>query len=325
MERLIDSLGRTISYVRISVTDRCNFRCLYCMPEEGIPFIPHSEILSYEDTLFLCGVLQKMGIKKIRFTGGEPLVRRGFVDFLKIFREELPLMHVALTTNGSLLNPFIDKLSALGLNSLNISLDTVDPARFKEITRCGDLQLVQSGIINFSKSSPTPIKINSVLVRGFNDDEVFQLLEFARINHLLLRFIEFMPLDGGIWDKSCFISSDEILAKIQQHGNWEPEKKDHNMLDGPARYYINRDTGQRLGIIAAVSHHFCDSCNRLRITAIGQLRPCLFSDTMIDLKENIKHKNSNNLKEQIHYGIKIKPKCWKNLQNSERHMSQIGG
>lgn len=325
MELLKDNLGREISYVRISVTDRCNFRCVYCMPEEGVPFIDHSLIMSYEEILYLCRVFQDMGIKKIRFTGGEPLVRKGIIDFLRSVRQELPSLKIALTTNGFLLKKFSNEIDQLKLISLNISLDTLDQEKFKEITRCGSLDVVKESIIHFSKISTTPIKLNCVLMKGFNDMEIPELLSFARANNLILRFIEFMPLENEIWNQGGFMSSDEIINTINNYGNWTIQNIKDNSFDGPAKYYIEKETKQKIGIIAAVSHHFCASCNRLRVTALGELKPCLFSNDTVDLKKAIKERDYKNLVKLISSSIKLKPTCWKNIERSEKHMSQIGG
>jgi cyclic pyranopterin phosphate synthase len=295
------------------------------MPAEGLPFIPHDQILSYEEITYLCRVLRDVGISKVRFTGGEPLVRKGFVDFVKFFKQELPEMKVAITTNGALLNTLKDRLSELNLTSINISLDTLNPVKFRHITRCGELYRVIEGITGFSEVSKTPIKLNTVLIRDFNDTEVFDLLAFAQRTQSLLRFIEFMPLDDGVWDKNCFISSNEILSIINKNNEWTPISKKISSDDGPARYFENKLTGQHMGIISAVSHHFCSTCNRLRVTATGDLRPCLFSGESIPLRHDIQAKNRESITFFLKESIKMKPFCWKNLKISEKHMSQIGG
>ena len=169
MDRLIDDFGRHLNYVRISVTDRCNYRCKYCMPPEGVEFLDHSEIMRYEEITFLCGVLWELGVRKVRFTGGEPLVRRGLVSFLKDLNKEFPEMKTALTTNGSLLGQFADQLAGASLHSLNISLDTLDPVKFADVTRLGDLDTVISGIRAAVKAKIRNITANTVFIRGFND------------------------------------------------------------------------------------------------------------------------------------------------------------
>lgn len=325
MDLLKDRLGREISYVRISLTDRCNFRCIYCMPEEGVPFLDHDLIMTYEDIIYLCEIFRDIGIKKIRFTGGEPFVRRGMIDFLKKAQNRLNGVNLALSTNGSFLMSTAHEINKINLKSINISLDTLDAFKFKKITRCGDLEVVKKGIIYFSKVSQIPIKLNCVLIRGFNDQEVSSLISFAREHGLILRFIEYMPLDESVWEQERFISSDEIKEIIQFNDSWILQEDKSDYFDGPAKYYINHKYGQKIGIISAVSHHFCSSCNRLRVTVSGELKPCLFSDEIISLRNDIKNRNYDNIIKLIQKSINLKPVCWKNLNRSVKHMSQIGG
>lgn len=325
MDLLKDRLGREISYVRISLTDRCNFRCVYCMPEEGVPFIDHNLIMTYEEILYLCEVFRDVGIKKIRFTGGEPFVRKGMIAFLKEAQNRLDGVNIALSTNGSFLTETACEINKINLKSINISLDTLDNYKFQKITRYGDLDVVKEGIIYFSKISKIPIKLNCVLIRGFNDQEMPELISFAREYGLILRFIEFMPLDKDVWDEGGFISSDEIVDRLRFYDNWVLQEEKSNYFDGPAKYYINHRYNQKIGVISAVSHHFCSSCNRLRVTALGELKPCLFSDEVIPLRDYIRNRNYNEIIKLIHKSIILKPVCWKNLNKSGKHMSQIGG
>ncbi|MBN1333791.1 MAG: radical SAM protein, partial [Synergistales bacterium] len=204
MERITDRFGRTLNYVRISVTDRCNFRCRYCMPLEGIPWNPHEKIMKYEDIIFLIEVLVEMGVKKVRFTGGEPLVRKGFSSFLVDLRNHFPELILALTTNGSSLSAHKENLLASNLDSLNISLDTLDQAKFSYITRTGTLEDVLQGISLFSDMERPELKINTVLLKGFNDEEITELIKFCHSNRAILRLIEFMPLDE-VWSEQSFI------------------------------------------------------------------------------------------------------------------------
>ncbi|QTX33544.1 GTP 3',8-cyclase MoaA [Aminithiophilus ramosus] len=325
MDLLKDRLGREISYVRISLTDRCNFRCVYCMPEEGVPFIDHDLIMTYEEILYLCEIFRDVGIKKIRFTGGEPFVRKGMIAFLKEAQNRLDGVNIALSTNGSFLMETAHEINKISLKSINISLDTLDNYKFQKITRYGDLDVVKKGIIYFSKISQIPIKLNCVLIRGFNDQEMPELISFAREYGLILRFIEFMPLDKDVWDEGGFISSDEIVERLKFYDNWVLQEEKANYFDGPAKYYVNHRYNQKIGVISAVSHHFCSSCNRLRVTALGELKPCLFSDEVIPLRDYIRNRNYNEIIKSIHRSINLKPVCWKNLNKSGKHMSQIGG
>jgi cyclic pyranopterin phosphate synthase len=324
MAELIDRYGRLLKYVRISVTDRCNFRCTYCMPEDGVECISHKSIMRYEEIDFLCDVLWDLGVRKFRFTGGEPFVRRDFVPFLKDLRERYSSMKIALTTNASMLAPYAAPLSEIGIHSLNISLDTLDPIKFKKITRIGNFDDVMKGIKAAKDSGIGSIKLNVVLIRGFNDGEISSLLEFASNNGLLLRLIEFMPIENEIWDEESFISGDEILSNLPGGGVWE-RMPSNGMDEGPAAYYKNSRSGHKIGIITAVSDHFCNKCNRLRISASGQLRLCLFSPEEIPLRELILKRDTEGLKRLILESIENKPRGWEKAGNGELHMSGIGG
>ena len=201
LRELRDDYGRKLNYVRISVTDRCNYRCAYCMPPEGVKCLSHADILRYEDIKFLCRVFAGMGVGKFRFTGGEPLVRKGLVPFLKELHGELPGIKTALTTNASLLDEYSAQLAEAGIHSLNISLDTLDPEKFARITRIGTIDKVFAGIRAAKSAGIGNIKLNAVLIRDFNDHEIAEMLAFARREGLLLRLIEFMPLQDSVWTK----------------------------------------------------------------------------------------------------------------------------
>ena len=324
IDELHDAFGRRLNYVRISVTDRCNFRCRYCMPPEGVKCLSHSDILRYEDIKFLCGVLSEMGVGKFRFTGGEPLVRKGLVPFLKDLRNEMPSVKITLTTNASLLDEYASGLAESGIDSLNISLDTLDPAKFAEVTRIGSLEKVLSGIEAARSAGIENIKLNAVLVRGFNDKEIPEMLSYARKNALLLRLIEFMPLQESVWKKDSFISGEEILASLPCGEAWEKIEAIGND-DGPAQYYFNRESGDKIGIITAVSNHFCQKCNRLRISAEGKLRTCLFSNEETALKSIIQERDESALKAEIIRSAGNKPRRWKDINKGNLQMSGIGG
>jgi cyclic pyranopterin phosphate synthase len=330
MAGLMGSFNRKLDYVRISITDRCNYRCQYCMPEEGISCLGHNEILTYEEILDLCRLLQGMGVRKVRLTGGEPMVRKGLIDFLKRLVGELPTLHVALTTNGSFLLASAEELSKIPLSGLNVSLDSMNPDRFRTLTRLGSLEDVLEGIRAIRSRSSLPIKINTVLIRGFNDGEIPDLLDFAKSCGAVLRLIEFMPLDDSVWSRDRFISADEILDSLPDRENWIPEKPgrrdpNHGVPEGPARYLVHAQTGQRLGIIAAVSHHFCETCNRLRVTASGELRSCLFSTEGVSLREALRSGELGTVRNLILSEAWKKPKCWKDASVTSQPMSRIGG
>lgn len=324
MDRITDKYGRILNYVRISVTDRCNFRCRYCMPIEGIPWNPHEKIIKYEDIIFLVDVLSGMGVNKVRFTGGEPLVRRGFSSFLVDLRSSFPDLTLALTTNGSLLSAHKDNLLAANLDSLNVSLDTLDRTKFSYITRTGTLEDVLNGISLFSHMEKPELKINTVLLKGFNDHEIPELIQFSRSQKAILRLIEFMPLDE-VWSEQSFISAEEILKQLSVYGKWDLMGEGAEALQGPAKYYRNRDSGQIIGIIAAVSDHFCATCNRLRITSIGEMKPCLFSPDAVALLESIQKRDRQSLQEEIKKAVSLKPSGWMNVVNRGCKMSRVGG
>ena len=321
---LVDGFGRRLNYVRISVTDRCNFRCTYCMPEEGVKCLSHRDILRYEDIAFLCKAFADLGVGKFRFTGGEPLVRKGLVPFLQEFHREMPHIKTALTTNASLLEEYAEGLAHAGLHSLNISLDTLDPEKFRKITRIGDIERVYAGIRAAKRAGLANIKLNTVLIRGFNDGEVERLLEFAEEHGLLLRLIEFMPLEDDVWTKEAFISGQEILSMLPG-GRWIKEERGGTNSDGPAQYFVNEATGRRIGVIDAVSNHFCKSCNRLRVSAEGGLRTCLFSENETPLKDIIERRDAEELREALLSAARAKPRCWSDVKTGTLHMSGIGG
>lgn len=324
MAEVIDSYGRHLNYVRISVTDRCNFRCTYCMPPEGVKGIDHNDIMRYEEILRLCMVFRELGVKKFRFTGGEPLVRKDIVPFLAKLRLQLPAVKIAMTTNGFLLEKYAQKLATVPIDSLNISLDTLNHDKFKRITRVDGIERVFSGIRAAVNSGIKNIKINTVLIKGFNDTEISQLLKFSAEEGVLLRLIEFMPLHNSIWNEKHFISSNDILAILKESGDWKLQNS-VAFEDGPAKYYRNEKDGAKVGIISAVSDHFCSSCNRLRVSASGNLRTCLFSPQEFPMRELLANPDTTRLKEAILENIKNKPKCWKDIRTGKSRMSSIGG
>lgn len=325
MDELKDTLGRRLNYVRISVTDRCNFRCTYCMPAEGVVWQDHAHIMRFEEMLDLCRTLASLNVRKIRFTGGEPLVRRGMVDFLLELRRQQPELKIALTTNASLLDEAANRLAEVRLSALNISLDTLNPEKFKSITRIGDIESVLRGIRAARDAGIGNIKLNTVLVRGFNDDEVEAILRFATQSGVLLRLIEFMPLGDDVWTSDKFISSGDILEMLSRFGRWNPDVSQATELDGPASYYKNETTGARIGIISAVSKHFCASCNRLRVSASGKLRTCLFSGSEYPLLPHLRSKNLSQVRSCILHAVAEKPKCWQDIRDGSLQMSRIGG
>ena len=320
MAGLTDNFGRDLNYVRISVTDRCNYRCRYCMPPGGVEYLDHSEIMRYEEISFLCSVLRELGVWKVRFTGGEPLVRKGLVNFLKELNREYPDIKTALTTNGSLLGEYAEGLAEANLHSLNISLDTLDPVKFAEVTTWRDRQ-GHFGIRAAVKAGLKNIKLNTVLIRGFNDGEIGAAgLPKGRCSQA----DRVHASRGRCLEQDAFISGEEILRMLPDGDAWKAEKRGSE-LSGPAKYYTNERTGDSIGIITAVSNHFCKYCNRLRVSATGKLRTCLFAPDEIPMRHLLLDADREGLKKLILESIKDKPRCWNDVRTGHQQMSGIGG
>ena len=292
---LIDGFGRQITYLRISLTDRCNLRCVYCMPEDGVQLLSHSEMLSYEEILRFVSVLAGYGVNKIRITGGEPLVRKGVVNFIEKLNNIGGIKDIAMTTNGILLDRYAQDLYNAGLKRINISLDSLDNEIFSKLTRGGNLDSVLKGI-NIAKAAGfKPIKINTVLMRGDNDKELLNFINFAVKNELNLRFIEYMPIGQNI---SRAITSKELIDKIKiEYKDFEPKKVDDCSVSKEYYFSAQKNNKAVIGFISPLSEHFCNDCNRLRMTASGKLRLCLFYDEEYDIKEIL---NSNASDEDIY-------------------------
>ncbi len=279
---LKDGFGRVINNVRFSITDRCNMRCVYCMPKYPV-WMPHEEILTYEELLRLARVFVSLGTWKIRVTGGEPTVRRGVVDFVRRLVEIPGLRDVSLTTNGFLLKTLAAPLREAGLKRVNVSLDTLDRKRFAEITRTDTFPQVLEGLAEARRVGFDPVKVNFVAMRGTNHDEVVEFARFGRDEGVEVRFIEFMPLDAeNVWDRQKVYSKREILADIGARFPWEPaaDADPHS----PAEEFRYRDGRGVFGVIGSVTEPFCGRCDRVRVTADGKFRTCLFSVRETDLK-----------------------------------------
>lgn len=279
---LVSPGNRPIHYLRISVTDRCDMRCLYCMPAEGVPFMPTESYMTNDEIVRTVGVAARMGVRKIRLTGGEPLLRPGIVDLVRDIVKTPGITEVALSTNATKLERYALPLRAAGLQRINASLDTLNPHQFRSITRGGSLARTMAGLDAAEAAGLTPIKINAVVIRGLNDDQVPALVELGIRRNWQVRFIEYMPIGcaGGTWDEQ-YVSAAEILQIITSRFPLE----ELTMRPGdPARVYRVAGTGATVGVITPVSQHFCDSCNRMRITADGILRSCLLVKGEADLK-----------------------------------------
>ncbi len=276
MEQLTDTFGRKHDYLRISVTDRCNLRCVYCMGADGVNLLPHSEILSYEEILKLvrCGAM--MGISKIRVTGGEPLVRKNLPYFISELKKIPGIDDISLTTNGIFLKKYATLLKEAGLSRVNISLDTMKPDLFKEMTRGGNVKDVFNGIEAALEFGLLPLKINTVLMKGFNEGEVLNFINTAKEREIHVRFIEYMPIGGHDGDyQGHYLPLSFITEKAAEAGYLMTPVK-HPLGSGPAEYYSFPGSKGSIGLIHSISKHFCSSCNRLRLTADGRMKSCLY-------------------------------------------------
>ena len=327
--QLTDQFNRKINYIRISVTDRCDFRCIYCMSEQ-MKFLPKKELLTLEEINRIASIFISMGVEKIRITGGEPLVRKNIDTLFNNLSKNKDLKELTLTTNASQLMKKAEMLKASGIERINISLDSLNPLNFKKMTRTGDLSNVLDGIEHAINIGLKQIKLNTVIMRGINDHEIFDLVEFAIKKNIDISFIEEMPLgDTAFSRKSTFTSNDEILKKIKT--NYLIDKIDYR-TGGPAEYWQILSTKSRIGLISPHSHNFCEECNRVRISCKGELFLCLGQDDKIELMPLLRKYPNNDqpIKDAILNSMKIKPKSHEfNLEQNKpavvRFMSHTGG
>lgn len=326
---MLDTKGRNINYLRISITDRCNLRCLYCMPLEGVEKLGHFSILNLEDIARLARVAASVGIRKIRLTGGEPLVRKNVAQLIHYIHEIKEIDDISLTTNGTLFAGMAEELQAAGLDRVNFSLDTLVADKFKYITREGKLPEVRQAIDKALALGMEPVKINTVLIRGFNDNEVMDFADLAYNNPLHIRFIEFMPIgDLQFWNRENIVTSTETRSLINKKYKLVDGKKVRG--SGPAKYYKLEGGQGSVGFISPMSNHFCAECNRIRMTAEGKLRGCLYDKTESDLKHALENGASDEELRQI-FLTTINAKPDKHNMNSgwgdenRRKMYQIGG
>lgn len=326
---LVDRFGRRVSYVRVSITDRCDFRCIYCMSEE-MEFLPRDQILSFEEVAAVCRAFVELGVEKIRITGGEPLVRKDAPDLLRVLGALPGLRELVLTTNGSRLERYAAELRAAGVRRLNISLDSLKPERFRQMTRVGDLATVLQGIEAARSAGFARVKLNAVVLKNRNHDEVADLVGFAVARGLDISFIEEMPLGhvDGHNRAEEFFSSDQILHDLQGHFKLLPSPES---TGGPSRYWRVAGTDTRVGFISPHSHNFCASCNRVRVTAEGRLLLCLGNEHSVDLKAVLREHpgDSKRLRAAIVAAMDLKPERHHfDLQEQPvifRHMNATGG
>ncbi len=318
---LKDSCGRSIKYLRISVTDRCNLKCFYCSFYD-FEWLPQKEILSYEEIEEVARAAVELGVTHIRLTGGEPLLRKGFTELVKRLSRIKGLEDLSLTTNGILLGKYAVELKEAGLKRVNVSLDTLRPERFKRLTGKDLLEEVLSGIRAALGVGLEPVKINTVVIRGFNEDEVEEIAALSIREPLHVRFIEFMPVgDGALWGGDRWVPSEEVKRRVESLG---PLEQAGVLGLGPARVFRFPGAKGTVGFISAMSEHFCGSCNRIRLTPEGKLRYCLFSDDEFDLRPYIA-KGREALKEAIARAVALKPATRSLSSNPKRIMRSIGG
>jgi cyclic pyranopterin phosphate synthase len=328
---LVDGFGRHVTYLRVSVTDRCDFRCTYCMGEDMV-FLPKSEVLSFEEIQAVIGAFVARGVRKVRLTGGEPLVRR---DIMKLI-EALSAQHLAtgaldeltLTTNGSQLSKHADRLFALGIRRINVSLDTLDADKFAAITRRGRLAQVLEGI-EAARAAGLAVKLNMVALKNVNEDEIIPMLEWAHANGFELTLIEEMPLGDVAFDRAdTHLSLRTVRDRLAERYTLIPIAK---RTGGPARYMQVHETGGTIGFITPLSHNFCESCNRVRLTCTGQLYMCLGQDDRVDLRAALREGGPESLDAALERAMILKPKghdfviARRSAPAVERHMSVTGG
>lgn len=329
-QQLLDSFSRVHTNLRISVTDVCNFRCIYCMPEDMV-FMPDTSLMTYDEILHFTRIFIGLGVNKLRITGGEPLVRPGVPQLIEQLGQFDELKDISLTTNGIGLITQAQALYDAGLRRINVSLDTLNEEKFEQMTRRKVLSRVLKGLKTAHECGFDPIKVNAVAMRGFTDDEIVDLATFARENHYQLRFIEFMPLDADdIWGRNMFIPGKEIIERINNVYPLEQMSLNGDAKSDTAQRFRFADTGNEVGVIPSVSEPFCDNCNRIRLTADGKFRTCLFSITETDLLTPLRDGASDLIIEDLIIEAVANKEAGHKINavdfiKPERNMSRIGG
>lgn len=318
---LIDRFGRKIEYLRISVTDRCNFKCIYCFTRQNWKWLPHKEILTFEELETIVRTAVKLGIKKIRLTGGEPLLRKNIDILIKKLTQIPKIIDLSLTTNGFFLEELGERLKDAGLKRINISLDTLNKNKFEKLTGVSAFEKVLKSIDIALDLGFNPVKINTVVIRGFNEDEILELAKLTLEKPIEVRFIEFMPIGkNSLWNEERVVTAKEIKKILESFSKLIPEI---SYSGGPAKVFRWKNAKGKIGLISPMSEPFCYKCNRLRITADGKLRPCLFSDYEINLKP-ILREGKGTLEEAFFLALKIKP-IKHNINFTLKPMRAIGG
>ena len=324
-----DGFGRRVEYLRISVTDKCNLRCVYCMPEEGLPWLRREELLSYEEIASIVRVMAGMGLRRLRITGGEPLVRRDLPQLVRMLRAVPGIDDIALSTNAVLLEEQAEELRDAGIDRINASLDSLRPERIDGIARRpGSAEKILRGLEAAERAGFSPIKVNCVVMRGRNDDEVEEFARITRERPWHVRFIEVMPTGDNLdVSRDEYVSADEILGRISALGVLQPVAGPGG--NGPARYFAFPDAPGTVGVITPMSHNYCDRCNRMRLTADGQLRPCLFGEMQTNLRDPLRR--GDPIEPLVRHTLRIKPeRHWLAAGSASgsgglRALSEVGG
>lgn len=324
---LSDSFGRRLNYLRISVTDRCNLRCHYCMPVEGLQFHPKDEILTFEEIVRLVQVANKLGIDRARITGGEPLVRQDLPLLIRMLHQETQLKEISMTTNGMLLEHFAAELAAAGLDWINVSLDSLREKRFHQITRFGQLDTVLRGIECAAQAGIRPIKLNTLILKDFNDDELDELVRLTLEQELIVRFLELMPIGEGVRLGHLGSYLDLTQAKQQLIRRYGLVPAEVSRGNGPAKYWQIPGAKGMIGFITPISDKYCDGCNRVRLTSNGEIWPCLAYDIHVKLGAAIKVGDLEAIEAGLRQAAQIKPAGhhWETGQVTQTVMSSLGG
>lgn len=326
MNRLIDRWGRVHDAMRVSVTDRCNLRCSYCMPEEGVEFVPRKDVLDYEDLAFITSVGVKLGINRIRITGGEPLLRRDLDGFVRMMRV-VGVQYISMTTNGVLLEGHAERLADAGIDRINVSVDSLRSDRFERITRWGVLQQVWRGIEAAETAGIGPIKINVLMLDGFNEDEISGWVELAKVRNISVRFMELMPVgDNALRGIGGFCDLTRLRQALQAEIGLRPAKEAH-IGNGPADYWSAEGWRGNFGFITPISNPYCGSCRRLRLTCTGQLRACLAFDEHLGIAQAARRRDEGAVEAAFRWSVAEKRfgHPWLEGQNTKTGMSAMGG
>jgi cyclic pyranopterin phosphate synthase len=324
--KLIDRFSRLHNYLRISVTDRCNQRCHFCMPLDQQFFHSKKEILSYEEIVMVVKVANRLGIDRVRITGGEPLVRRALPQLIHMLKEQTDTQDISMTTNGLLLERFAQSLKEAGLDRINVSLHSLQPERFNKLTRFGTLETVLRGIRKAMEVGLAPMKVNALILKGFNDDEIEDLFQLTLQDEIVVRFLELMPIGEALSlnGLGSYLNLTKVRQRLTRKYGLVPVAETGN---GPAKYWRAPGAPGKVGFITPISNKYCDTCSRMRLTANGELRPCLAYDVHVNMREAIRNRDLAAMEEAFKKALAIKPQGhhWEEGQTTHTVMSSLGG